>query len=41
MNEALGAKLVWSIYSNLELLWVKIMKAIYLDLAYDDRILTI
>lgn len=41
LNEALGVKLVWNIYANLELLWVKILKAKYLDSNEEQRIFTI
>lgn len=41
MNEALGAKLVWNIYTNPDLLWVKILKEKYLDSMEDNRIFTI
>lgn len=41
MNEALGEKLTWSIYANPNQLWVKVMRAKYLDSMEDHRILMI
>lgn len=41
MNEALGAKLSWSIYANPNQLWVKVMRAKYLDSMENHGIFTI
>ncbi|XP_059067666.1 uncharacterized protein LOC131858444 [Cryptomeria japonica] len=41
MNIALGAKLVWSIYTNPNQMWVKVLRAKYLDYPEDHRIFTI
>ncbi|XP_057863868.1 uncharacterized mitochondrial protein AtMg00310-like [Cryptomeria japonica] len=41
MNYALGAKLVWNIYSNPHQMWVKVLRTKYLDSAEDHRIVTI
>ena len=41
MNRALGAKLVWAVYENPHLYWVRILKGKYLDNMDNNRILTI
>lgn len=41
MNEAMGAKLVWSIYNNPTQLWVQILREKYLDNMEDHKIFTI
>ena len=41
MNKALGAKLIWAVYENPHLYWVRILKGKYLDSEEDHRILTI
>ncbi|XP_059066721.1 uncharacterized protein LOC131044985 [Cryptomeria japonica] len=41
MNTALGAKLVWNIYTNPNQMWVKVLRAKYLDSPDDHRVFTI
>ncbi|XP_059071301.1 uncharacterized protein LOC131865388 [Cryptomeria japonica] len=41
INEAMGAKLVWQMYSKLEQRWAKILQAKYLDSREKERILTV
>lgn len=41
MNTTLGAKLVWQLTNDLEQLWIRILKAKYLDSNENIRILTI
>ncbi|XP_057815844.1 uncharacterized protein LOC131029396 [Cryptomeria japonica] len=40
INEAMGAKLVWQMYSKPEQRWVRILQAKYLDSGEKERILT-
>ena len=41
MNKALGAKLIWTMFENPQLYWVRILKGKYLDSDETHRILTI
>lgn len=40
-NVSLRAKLVWNLYTNLNQMWVKVLRAKYLDSLDDHRIFTI
>ena len=41
MNKALGAKLIWAMFENPQLYWVRIVKGKYLDSYEAQRILMI
>lgn len=41
INEAMGVKLVWQMYSKSEQRWVRILQAKYLDNGDRERILTV
>ena len=40
MNQALRAKLIWAMYENTHLYWVRILKGKYLDSGENHMILT-
>ena len=40
MNKALGAKLIWAMYENPKLYWVRVLKGKYLDSEDSHKIFT-